>query len=33
VEVFSAGSDATHRLTYGRAVPEWKKWFDSMLVK
>jgi hypothetical protein len=30
VEVFSAGPDATHRITYGRAVPEWKSWFDSL---
>lgn len=33
VEVFSCGADATHRITYGRSVPEWKKWFDSLLVK
>ena len=33
VEVFSAGSDANHRITYGRAVPKWKTWFDSMLIK
>jgi pimeloyl-ACP methyl ester carboxylesterase len=31
VEAFSAGADANHRITYGRAVPEWKKWFDSLL--
>ncbi len=30
VEVFSAGADATHRITYGRAVPEWKSWFDAL---
>lgn len=29
VEAFSAGKDANHRKTYGRATPEWKKWFDS----
>lgn len=33
VEAISAGPDATHRITYGRAVPEWKKWFDGMLNK
>ncbi len=33
VEVFSAGADATHRITYGRAVPEWKKWFNSLSTK
>lgn len=33
VEVFSVGADGTHRLAYGRAVPEWKKWFDSLLTK
>ena len=33
VEAFSAGPDADHRITYGRAVPEWKKWFDSILSK
>lgn len=32
VEVFSTGPDATHRISYGRAVPEWKKWFDSLCV-
>jgi hypothetical protein len=31
VEAISAGSDATHRITFGRAAPEWKKWFDSLL--
>ena len=30
VEVFSAGPDANHRITYGRAVPQWKTWFESM---
>jgi pimeloyl-ACP methyl ester carboxylesterase len=33
VEVFSAGVDANHRITYGRAVPQWKIWFDSLLTK
>lgn len=33
VEVFSTGADATHRIAYGRAVPEWKKWFDSLNAK
>ena len=30
VEAVSAGPDATHRGTFARAVPEWKKWFDGM---
>jgi pimeloyl-ACP methyl ester carboxylesterase len=30
VQAISAGDDATHRFTYARAVPEWKKWFDSL---
>jgi pimeloyl-ACP methyl ester carboxylesterase len=30
VTALSLGPDATHRLTYGRAVPEWKRWFDSL---
>ena len=30
VVVYSAGQDANHRITYGRTVPEWKTWFDSM---
>lgn len=30
VEAISMGSDATHRGTFARAVPEWKKWFDSL---
>jgi len=33
IELFSMGPDATHRITYGRAVPEWKTWFDSLLGK
>jgi hypothetical protein len=33
VEVFSVGPDGTHRIAYGRAVPEWKKWFDEMNIK
>jgi len=31
VEAISVGADGTHRLAFGRAVPEWKAWFDSML--
>lgn len=31
VEAISVGADGTHRLAFGRAVPEWKTWFDSML--
>ncbi len=30
VQAVSAGEDATHRYTFARAVPEWKKWFDSL---
>ncbi len=30
VQAISAGDDATHRYTYARSVPEWKKWFDSL---
>ena len=33
VEALSAGPDANHRGTFGRAVPEWKKWFDSLQAK
>ncbi len=33
VEAISAGPDANHRGTFGRAVPEWKKWFDSLRTK
>ena len=29
VQAFSTGPDANHRKAYGRATPEWKKWFDS----
>jgi pimeloyl-ACP methyl ester carboxylesterase len=31
VEAISVGADGTHRLAFGRAVPEWKTWFDTML--
>ena len=31
VEAISVGPDGTHRIAYGRAAPEWKKWFDTML--
>ena len=31
VEAISVGADGTHRLAFGRAVPEWKAWFDSLL--
>lgn len=31
VEAISVGPDGTHRIAYGRAAPQWKKWFDSML--
>jgi pimeloyl-ACP methyl ester carboxylesterase len=31
VEAISTGADSNHRMTYARAVPEWKKWFDSIL--
>jgi len=30
-EAISVGADGTHRLAFGRAVPAWKAWFDSML--
>jgi pimeloyl-ACP methyl ester carboxylesterase len=30
VEAYSAGADATHRITYARAAAEWKKWFDEL---
>ncbi len=33
VEAFSAGGDANHRITYARAVPQWKKWFDELISK
>jgi len=33
VEAFSAGADANHRITYARAVPEFKKWFDNIQSK
>ena len=33
VEAFSAGPDANHRITYARAAPEWKKWFDGLMKK
>ncbi len=31
VEAISVGADGNHRLTFGRAVPQWKTWFDAML--
>ena len=33
VEAISTGPDANHRMAYARAVPEWKKWFDSLTTK
>ena len=33
VSAISAGPDANHRGTFARAVPEWKKWFDSLQTK
>jgi pimeloyl-ACP methyl ester carboxylesterase len=33
VEAFSVGPDGTHKIAYGRAVPEWKKWFDELSMK
>jgi hypothetical protein len=33
VEAFSAGADANHRITYARAVPQWKQWFDELQIK
>ena len=33
VEAISSGADANHRGTFGRAVAEWKKWFDSRQAK
>ena len=33
VIAISAGPDANHRGTFARAVPEWKKWFDSLQTK
>jgi pimeloyl-ACP methyl ester carboxylesterase len=33
VEAFSAGADANHRITYARAVPQWKQWFDELSAK
>lgn len=32
VKAFSMGSDANHRIAFARSVPEWKKWFDSIIV-
>ena len=32
VEAISLGADANHRIAFARAVPQWKKWFDEMLV-
>lgn len=33
VEAISMGPDADHRITYGRAVPIWKSWFDELMKK
>lgn len=33
VEAFSLGADANHRITFARAVPQWKKWFDQLVVE
>jgi len=33
VEAISMGADANHRITYGRALPLWKTWFDEMINK
>ena len=33
VEAISTGPDANHRMAFARAVPEWKKWFDSLIAK
>ncbi|MBU3677240.1 MAG: hypothetical protein FGM54_08710 [Chitinophagaceae bacterium] len=33
VEAISMGTDADHRITYGRAVPVWKNWFDELMKK
>lgn len=33
VEAYSAGADATHRISYGRAVPQWKQWFDELQIR
>lgn len=30
VEAFSLGADANHRISFARAVPQWKKWFDQL---
>jgi hypothetical protein len=32
VEAISLGAEANHRIAFARAVPQWKKWFDEMLV-
>lgn len=32
VDAFSLGADANHRITFARAVPQWKKWFDQLLI-
>lgn len=32
VEAFSLGADANHRVTFARAVPQWKKWFDQLQI-
>jgi hypothetical protein len=33
VEAYSAGADATHRIAYGRAVPQWKQWLDELQIR
>ena len=33
VEAFSLGADANHRITFARAVPQWKKWFDQLVAE
>jgi hypothetical protein len=30
IEAYSTGTDANHRITYARAVVEWKSWFDGL---
>jgi pimeloyl-ACP methyl ester carboxylesterase len=31
VEAFSLGAEANHRITFAKAVPQWKKWFDQLV--
>jgi pimeloyl-ACP methyl ester carboxylesterase len=33
VAAFSLGADANHRITFARAVPQWKKWFDQLVAE